>query len=209
MIRACRLAREYRFAALLVRPTDIELTARHLGTTETAIASPVGFPDGMPATAAKLYEGRDLLRRGAQEIDFTLNIGKMLSRQFQYVEMELLQMAKSCMESGAKLKVDLGARFLNRDLKIIALKICKRVEANYCGIEANQADLGLLQPLLKERIEIKIVSNIPTLDDVLSLRNAGATRMASTHAAQILDDWKGRLAAVEQTSTGSGQPSVT
>ncbi len=209
MIRGCRLAQDYRFAALLVRPTDVELAARHLGGSQTAIACPAGFPDGMSTTAAKLYEGRDLLRRGVQEIDFTLNIGKMLGRQFQYVEMELLQMAKSCAESGAKLKVDFGARFLNRDLKIIALKICKRVEAQFAGVEANPDDLGLLQPLVKDRIGIKVVTNVPTLDEVLAMRDAGASRMVCRNAAGILDDWKTRVTAEQQAAAGSGESPLT
>jgi len=129
-----------------------------------------------PPHAAKLYEGRDLLRRGVREIDFTLNIGKMLGRQFQYVETELLQMAKSCAESGAKLKVDLGARYLDRDLKIIALKICKRIEAQFVSVEANLDDLALLSPLLKERIAIKVATNTSSLAEILALRSAGAAR---------------------------------
>ena len=200
VIRACRMAREYRFAALLVKPTDVELAARHLGDSETAIAAPVGFPDGMSTTAAKLYEGRDLVRRGAKEIDFTLNIGKMLGRQFQYVEMELLQMAKSCAESGARLKVDLAARYLNRDLKIIALKICKRVEAQFAGIEAHADDLALLLPMAKDRIGLKIVTNVPSLQEVLALHESGARRMACTNAASILEEFRSRLAAEEKAA---------
>ena len=95
------------------------------------VASTVGFPHGSSNTAAKLYEGRDLLRRGAKEIDMVINIGKMISRQFQYVETELLQMAKSCQESGALLKVDLFEVSLTEDLKIIATKICKRIEVDF------------------------------------------------------------------------------
>jgi len=134
----------------------------------------------------------------------------MIGRQFQYVETELMQIARSCAESGAKLKVDLGARYLDRDLKIIALKICKRIEAPFVTIEANLEDLAMLSPLLKDRIAIKVATNTPALAEILSLRSAGATRIVSRNAAAILDEWKERLKAEQkEAESGSGQPSVT
>ncbi len=51
-----------------------------------------------------------------------LNIGKLISRQFQYVEMELMQAAKACHEEGAVLKVIFENAYLTEDLKIIAAK---------------------------------------------------------------------------------------
>ena len=89
--------------ALIVRPSDVDNALRWLGPGSLIVGSTAGYPDGSTTTGAKLYEGRDLLRRGAREIEMVVNVGKLVSRQFQYVEMELLQMAKSCHESGAPL----------------------------------------------------------------------------------------------------------
>jgi len=81
------------------------------------VGSVAGFPHGSTTTAAKLYEARDLLRRGAREIDMVLNIGKLISRQFQYVEMELAQMAEACHDAGAILKVIFENAYLTDELK--------------------------------------------------------------------------------------------
>src|SRR4051794_16555971 len=143
----CRLAREYNICSVVVRPSDVDQVVRWMNGSPVRVASTVGYPDGSSNTGAKLYEGRDLLRRGVHEIDMTINIGKMISRQFQYVEMELLQMGKSCQESGALLKVDLGSKYLTEDLKIIATKICKRIESAFVCVEYSLRDLMLIQPL--------------------------------------------------------------
>ena len=89
----CRLAYDYRVAAAVVKPCDVDIAVRILDGSGVAVASVAGFPHGSSNTATKLYEGRDLLRRGAKEISLVVNVGKMISRQFQYVETEIMQMA--------------------------------------------------------------------------------------------------------------------
>src|SRR5690606_28758474 len=90
-----------------------------------------GFPHGSSNTATKLYEGRDLLRRGAKEVSLVVNYGKMISRQFQHVETEILQMSESCHQAGAILKVIFENAYLAQDLKIILCKMCKRTDPDF------------------------------------------------------------------------------
>ena len=191
----CRVAREYGVRAVVLRPSDVQLAARWMAGSAVAVSAAVGYPYGYSTTAAKLYEGRDLLRHGAAELDFTLNASTMISRQFQQVETELLQMVRSAQESGAIVKVVLNNRFLANDLKIIATKIAKRVEAAMISIDYREADAALLKPLLKDVLQLKCAGPVETLDEVLALRDAGFVRIGSTATAAILDEWKARLAA--------------
>ncbi len=196
----CRLAREYNVSTVLVRPSDVDQVVRWMQGSTVRVASTVGYPDGSSNTGAKLYEGRDLLRRGAKEIDMTINIGKMISRQFQYVEMELLQMGKSCQEAGALLKVDLASKYLTEDLKIIGAKICKRIESAFISIDYNLRDLALVYPLLKERVQLKAASGVESLAEAIEVRESGCTRIGTTATASILEDWKTHL---EQQASGA------
>ena len=127
----CEIARQYHIAAVTVRPSDVDLAVSWMRGSDVAVASIVSYPHGSSTTSAKLYETRDLLRRGVTEIDTVINLGKMISRQFQYVEMELQQMAEACHEGGAVLKVAFENGYLTEDLKTIACKIVKRAEADY------------------------------------------------------------------------------
>jgi hypothetical protein len=56
---------------------------------------------------------------------------------------------RSCQESGAIIKIVYNSRFLADDLKIIATKIAKRVEANMISLDYRESDVALLKPLLK------------------------------------------------------------
>jgi deoxyribose-phosphate aldolase len=183
---------------VVVRPSDVDQVARAMEGSPVRVASTVGYPDGSSVTGTKLYEGRDLLRRGVNEIDFVINAGKLISRQFQYVETELLQMAKSCQETGALLKVYVPTGIMPDDLKIISAKICKRVDAQFIAIDANEKDVAFVLPLLRERVELKIASGVTSLSQALEFQRTGCSRLATADPAPILNDWKAHIQRLQQ-----------
>src|SRR5262249_12101931 len=99
------LAKRYGVASVAVRPSDIDVAVRQLQGSAVRPAGVVGFPHGSSSTGTKLYETRDLLRRGAKEIELVVAISKLVSREFQYVQTELNQAAEACHNEGAILKV--------------------------------------------------------------------------------------------------------
>ena len=204
----CEMAEAYGVACISVRPTDVDLAARLLKGSRVAVGSIVSFPHGDATTAVKIYETRDLLRRGAKEIDMVINIGKLRSRQFQYIESELLQVSNACHDSGALLKVILENAYLTEDLKVIAMKICKRCEADFvktstgfAGSGWTEADLTLMKRVLRDECRIKAAGGVETLDAALEAYGLGADRIGATKTAVILDEWRKRLVPNEVISS--------
>ncbi len=203
----CEIARQYRIAAVTVRPSDVDLAVSWMAGSGVAVASVVSYPHGAATTSVKLYETRDLLRRGATEIDTVINIGKMISRQFQYVEMELQQMAAACHEAGAILKVAFENGYLTDDLKTIACKIVKRAEADYARTSTpfgpapySLEDVALMKRLLGDRAKVKASGGVRTISDVLELRTAGCSRVGTIATVGILEDWKAMVAAQREVT---------
>jgi deoxyribose-phosphate aldolase len=190
----CRTAREYGIAAVVVRPCDVEMASRWMTASPVKVASVAGYPYGISTTGAKLYEGRDLIRLGVRELDFVLNPAGMISRQFQHVETELMQIARSAQEAGCPLTVVCNNRILSDDLKIIATRISKRVEADAIAFQHSDSDLAIIKPLLKDLLRLKRSDAVMTLDDALLSRDAGYSRLTSPSIGPILDAWKQRLA---------------
>jgi deoxyribose-phosphate aldolase len=190
----CRIAREYGVGAVVVRPCDVEMVKRWMDGSGVKVASVAGYPYGVSTTSAKLYEGRDLLRIGVQELDFVLNPAAMISRQFQHVETELMQVVRSAHESDATLTVVCNNRTIADDLKIIATRICKRVEADAIAVQHSEADLAIIKPLLKDLLRLKRSDAVMTLEEALATREAGYSRMTTPNVATILDGWKLLLA---------------
>jgi deoxyribose-phosphate aldolase len=200
VIAGCELARKYQVASVSVRPCDVDLAVRQLGGSGVAVGSLAGFPHGSSTTGVKLYEIRDVLRRGAKEVDMVLNISRLLSRQFQYVEMELVQAAEECHKQGALLKVIFENAYLTDELKIVACRISARAEVDFVKTSTAFAptgytleDLQLMRAHTPEHIGIKAAGGVRTLEKALEVYQAGCSRFGATATAAILDAWQARL----------------
>ncbi len=199
------MAKRYRIASVTVRPCDIDLAVRTLQASPVRPGSVSGFPHGSQTTGTKLYETRDLLRRGAKQVGIVIAISSLLSREFQHVQTELTQMAEACHKEGAILTVMLESAYLTSELKVIACRCCERAEVDFVQASTGFApsnytmeDLALLRKYLPEEIGIKAAGPIRTADQVLELYNAGCSRIGTSATAAILDEWKARLAAAAQ-----------
>ena len=207
VVQGLELAKRYGVACVSVRPCDIDLAARTLQGSTVKAGSVSGFPHGSQNTATKLYETRDLLRRGAREIDMVIAISKLLSREFQHVQMELLQMSEICHKEGALLKVILENAYLTDELKIIACRCCERAEVDFVKTSTGFAptgytveDVKLMRKHLPEEIGIKAAGGLRTVDQVLEVYELGCTRVGATSTAALLDEWTTRLAPPPPTT---------
>jgi deoxyribose-phosphate aldolase len=196
----CELGKRYGIAAVIVRPSDLDLAARWMGGSKVVLGTVVDWPYGISSTSTKLFAVRDYLRRGAKEIDTVINTGKLVSRQFQYLEVELLQMADTCHQSGAVLKLILEDSFLDEELKMLACRISRRAGVDYIAASTVSA-FATLKEHSRDRLRLKAAGAPAELDAALAFRDAGCARIESTYTAAILDAWKLRL-------TEQSQPSV-
>ncbi len=203
--RACDLAKQNGAASVIVRASDVDLAARWMTGSGVRLGTLVDSPHGYSTTAAKTYAARDLLRRGVQEIDTVMNTGKLISRQFQYLETELLQMADACHQSAAVLKVNLESEFLTEELNIIACRIARRAGADYIGTNKLE-DVAILLSHSRDRLKIKCHAPIADLETALAFRDAGCGRIELAEPVAVLEAW--RLRCEKGLGTGgSGLPS--
>jgi len=200
VVEGLELAKRYGVASVSVRPCDIDLAGRTLQGSAVKAGSVSGFPHGSPNTATKLYETRDLLRRGAKEIDMVIAISKLISREFQHVQTELLQMSELCHKEGALLKVILETGYLTDEQTIIACRCCERAEVDFVQTSTGFGprgytieDVQLMRKHVPEEIGIKAAGGLRTVDQVLEVYALGCTRIGTTSTAAILDEWNARL----------------
>jgi deoxyribose-phosphate aldolase len=198
--QGCDTARQYRVACVTVRPSDVDTAVRWMEGSGIAVGSVVGFPHGSATTAVKLYEARDLLRRGAREIEMVVNVGKLVSRQFQHLESEIVQMVETCHADGAALKLVFENAYLTTELKIIACKLSRLAGVDYAKTSTpfgpggwTLDDLALMKPRLAGRVKLAADGRIDTLESALAVYNAGCDRFSTTATAAILEEWKAEL----------------
>lgn len=191
VVAGLEVARRSGVASAIVRPCDVDLGVRQLPGSSVRCATVVGHPHGVSNTATKLYETRDLLRRGAKEIGLTIAVSKLLSREFQYVQTELLQLADICHKENALLSAGFDTSCLNRELVIIACTCCERAEVDLVRTTSFD-DLPVLRKHLPDETALAL-DGLESVDSILRGIESGATRFATAAAAAILAEWKTRL----------------
>jgi deoxyribose-phosphate aldolase len=194
VVEQLELAKKLGVASVTLRPGDIDLGARTLEGSPVKAGAVCSYPYGWDNTSVKLYAVRDLIRRGAREIDTVVAASRLISREFQNVQSELTQLAETCRKEGAVLKVILEATCLTDELKIIGCRCCERAEVNFV-VGHTVEDVKLLRKYLPEEIGVKAVSEISSLDHVLQVTGAGATRIGTASTVALLEEWEVRKKA--------------
>lgn len=194
IVESLETAKRYGVAIATVRPCDVDAAARVLAGSPVRVGSAAGYPYGFQSTAVKLYEVRDLLRRGAKEVAAVVGVSRLLSREFQHVQTELNQMTEACRGEGARLTVMLDLGRLGDELKIIACTCCERAEVEFVAAigASSPGDLALLRKHLPDETGIQLPA--ATLDEALALVGEGVARVAATEIGPMLDEWKRRVA---------------
>lgn len=191
-------ARRYAMGWATVRPCDIDLAVRTLEGSAVRAGAAAGFPHGWASTAVKLYEIRDLLRRGAREIAMAVAVPKLASREFPYIQTELLQASEACHKEGATLTVVLERAHLTEEMKIVACRCAERAEADAVAVYGCTIDdVRLLRKHLPEETVVEAEGEIDAIDRLLEMHAGGATRFSTSAAAKLLDEWKATFAGTE------------
>jgi len=99
------IARRYDVAAACIKPYSIAAARVALAGSDIKICAVVGFPAGSSTTAIKVAEATEAVLAGAHEIDVVVNVGKVLSGDWQYVDEEIRAVndAVTCAVVGAGL----------------------------------------------------------------------------------------------------------
>ena len=84
----CDDAKKYKTASVCIPPCYVKRAAEYLNG-EIAVCTVIGFPNGNMTTATKIFETKDALSNGADEIDMVINIGMFKAKEYDYVLSEI------------------------------------------------------------------------------------------------------------------------
>ena len=128
----CETARRCRVASVCIKPYAVRMAAEVLAGSGVAVGAVVGFPHGSNATELKRRETELACRDGATEIDMVVNVGKVLSGDWEYVEKDVKAVVEEAHANGAIVKVIFENDFLSDDEQKIKLcQISEKVGADF------------------------------------------------------------------------------
>jgi deoxyribose-phosphate aldolase len=198
--QGCRLAREYEVASVCIKPYAVRLAAAILAGSSVAVGTTIGFPHGGHETAVKALETSWAIDEGARELDMVVNIGKVLSRDWDYVAADIRAVVQTAHRRGALVKAIFENCFLADEHKEQLCRICGEVGADFVKTStgygttgATDEDLRLMRRCSPPHVQVKAAGGVRTLDRLLEVRALGVTRVGATASQAILDECRRRL----------------
>lgn len=198
--RGCLLARELGVASVCIKPYGVRLAAKLLAGSPVRASTVVGFPHGGHLTAVKVFEAERAMDDGATELDMVVNVGKVLSGDWNYVADDIATVVRAAHARGAKVKVIFENAYLKDEHKRELCRICGEVRADwvktstgYAETGATLEDLRLMRECSPPWVQVKAAGGVRTFERLMEVRAVGVTRIGATTTKAILDDARAKL----------------
>jgi deoxyribose-phosphate aldolase len=198
--KGCQIGVDYNTASVCIMPYYLKRCAEILRGSTVKASTTIAFPHGAHATASKFAEAKLALDSGAEELDMVVNIGKVLSGDWDYVRKDLKAVIDLTHDRGGKLKVIFENCYLQDEHKIRLCEICGELRADWVKTATGYgkagmtiADLKLMRAHSPAHVQLKAAGGVRDLDKVLEVRALGVTRVGARLTPTILDECKRRL----------------
>ena len=208
--KGCELAKTHHVASVCIKPYAVPLAAEILEGSDVAVGTVVGFPHGNSHIDIKVAEAERACAEGADELDVVVNIGKVLSGDWEYIDREIAAVSEVSKKHGAVLKIIFENDFLTDDgCKKRLCRICnkhavtfvktstgygfvKQPDGTYAYRGATDHDLELMRAECVPSIQVKAAGKVRTLDDLLRVQQLGVTRIGASATEAILEEARRR-----------------
>ena len=187
--KLCDEAKKYGFAAVCVNPCNVAFAARELAQSEVKVCAVCGFPLGANTTRVKVFEAKEAVLDGANEIDMVINIGKLKEKEYEQVLYDIKAVVdavscpvkviiETCLLTPLEIKMacalvkESGAAFI-------------KTSTGFSEAGAKIEDVAFMRAELGDALGIKAAGGIHTFAFAKALIDAGANRIGASKSIEI------------------------
>jgi deoxyribose-phosphate aldolase len=189
----CKWAKEAGVASVCIKPYAVPMAKEILHGSGVAVGTVVGFPQGGHSTDVKVFEAQKAMDDGATELDMVVNIGKVLSEDWEYVTTDILAVVDAARDRSAIVKVIFENSMLEDKHKIELCRICGEIGAHFVKTStgygeggATDADLILMRKYSPKEVQVKAAGGVRDFARLKAVKALGVTRVGATASPQIL-----------------------
>lgn len=189
--KLCDEAKEYDFKAVCINPSWIEFSKKQLENSDVLVCTVIGFPLGANTTEVKVFEAKDALSKGADEIDMVINIGKLKDGDHDYVLNEIKEIKKAVKDNTLKVIIETA---LLSDEEISAVsKLCVKANADFVKTSTGFSTSGasvrvvrIIKAAVGDDALIKAAGGVRSNDDLKKMVEAGANRIGTSSGTKLM-----------------------
>ena len=196
----CEIAIKYQVASICILPYFLKRCVGIVEGSSVKAGTTIGFPHGGHTTSTKVFETKQALKDGAEELDMVVNISKVISEDWAYVQGEINAVLDIVHTNNKKLKVIFENAYLNRHQKIKLCEICGELGVDWVKTStgygpggATDDDLILMREHSPPSIQIKAAGGIRTYKRLLEVKALGVTRVGASQTAAIMKECQSAL----------------
>lgn len=183
---------KYETASVCIPPSYIKQAKEYVGD-KLALCTVIGFPNGYMTKATKVFETKDAIANGADEIDMVINLGWVKDKKFDLIEDEIKSLKEAC---GSKiLKVIIETCFLTDEEKIKMCEVVTKSGADFIKTStgfgtggATKEDLELFAKHVGPNVKIKAAGGVRDLETAELFINIGASRLGTSSIVKIINN---------------------
>lgn len=186
----CDDAMKYHTASVCIPPCYVKQAADYM-QGRIKVCTVIGFPNGNMTTATKVFETKDAVANGAEEIDMVINIGMLKAKEYDYVLNEINEIKEAC--DGKLLKVIIETCLLTDEEKVKMCEIVNASNADYIKTStgfstagATFADVELFAKHMNPDKKIKAAGGITSMADAERFIELGASRLGTSRIVKIV-----------------------
>ncbi|MEA5026378.1 MAG: deoxyribose-phosphate aldolase [Erysipelotrichaceae bacterium] len=193
--KLCSEAKEYDFASVCVNPCWVSYCHGLLKDTDVKVCTVIGFPLGSTSSKAKAYEAQQAVIDGADELDMVINIGALKDHDYPAVVQDIAGVVAKA--KGRCVKVIIETCLLTDEEKITACQAAMEANADFVKTStgfstggATADDVKLMKSVVNGRLAVKASGGIRSLEDMMIMIEAGATRIGTSGGVKIMQGTK-------------------
>jgi deoxyribose-phosphate aldolase len=193
--RLCREAMEHHFASVCVNPVFVPLVRGALRGSKVKNCTVIGFPFGANLSESKVNEARAALAAGAEELDMVIHVGGLKAGDNEAVLADIRGVVQAALADRAICKVIIETSLLTEEEKERACRLACEAGADFVKTStgfstggATLADVALMRRVVGPVIGVKASGGVRTLDDLLKMVEAGATRIGTSGGVKIVQE---------------------
>ena len=181
---------EYHTASVCIPPCYVKQAKEYMQGM-VPVCTVIGFPNGNTTTASKVFEAKDAIENGAEEIDMVINIGMLKAGNNEYVLNEIKALKEVCGER--ILKVIIETCLLTNEEKIMMCHLVTEAGADFIKTStgfstagATFEDVALFAKHIGPNVKIKAAGGISSLEDAEKFLELGAVRLGTSRIVKII-----------------------
>ena len=208
----CQESVDYGFKMVAINSCETARCKKYLEGTDVHVGAAIAFPLGQMSIEAKAYETADALSKGADEIDYVINIVELKNKNYDFIKKEMKSIVNLCRKYKAISKVIFENCYLTKEEIVKVAEIAREVKPDFIKTStglgpsgAKVEDVRLMKSIVGDEVKVKASGGVRDLETFMAMVDAGAERIGTSSSVSIIEDYKKMLEKEAEEASAAGE----